>query len=219
MHGDALPPAPGRFCNSCGASAEANDRFCQVCGAPLVTEFSDTMPIDSAARRSRLSRNALLIILAIVVLVLSGTVAVLVLTRTGGPTAVTLEPISTSSANPFMPPVGTDQPGVIPLPSSGGSSPGNTVGLYGGTQQQGSCNPQQMIDFLNGHPDEATAWASVLGIQPTDIAGYVATLTPVLLRSDLAVTNHGFTNGHATSFPAVLQAGTAVLADRSMTLP
>ncbi|HEX7537598.1 MAG TPA: DUF6777 domain-containing protein, partial [Dermatophilaceae bacterium] len=29
-----------------------------------------------------------------------------------------------------------------------------------------------------------------------------------------AVTNHGFTDGHVTSFPAVLQAGTAVLVDR-----
>ena len=35
-----------------------------------------------------------------------------------------------------------------------------------------------------------------------------------MLRSDTAVTNHGYIDGHVTSFPAVLQAGTAVLIDR-----
>ena len=35
----------------------------------------------------------------------------------------------------------------------------------------------------------------------------------MVLRSDTAVTNHGFSNGRATTIPAVLQAGTAVLVD------
>jgi hypothetical protein len=39
-------------------------------------------------------------------------------------------------------------------------------------------------------------------------------LTPMLLRSDTLVINHGYLNGAATSFPSVLQAGTAVLAGR-----
>jgi hypothetical protein len=53
----------------------------------------------------------------------------------------------------------------------------------------------------------------VRGIGAGDIPGYVAALTPAVLRSDTAVTNHGFDNGHATTVPAVLQAGTAVLVD------
>jgi hypothetical protein len=57
-------------------------------------------------------------------------------------------------------------------------------------------------------------WAGVLGISTVDIATYVDGLTPVILRSDVAVTNHGFANGRATTIPAVLQAGTAVLVDK-----
>jgi hypothetical protein len=53
----------------------------------------------------------------------------------------------------------------------------------------------------------------VLGISTTQISTYVAGLTPVILRSDTLVTNHGFANGQATVIPAVLQAGTAVLID------
>ena len=113
-----------------------------------------------------------------------------------------------------MPSVGTDQPGLSPPQGSGGTFSGGTPGLYGGTLRQGSCDPRQMVDFLSAHPDKSAAWATVLGIRPADIAGYVASLAPVVLRSDVAVTNHGFTGGHVTSFPAVLQAGTAVLVDR-----
>jgi hypothetical protein len=70
-----------------------------------------------------------------------------------------------------------------------------------------------MLAFLKRNPDKARAWASVLGVAPSGIAGYVGRLTPVVLLSDTRVTNHGFRNGRATSFQAVLQAGTAVLVD------
>ena len=53
----------------------------------------------------------------------------------------------------------------------------------------------------------------MLGIDPADIATYVGTLTPMQLRADTRVTNHGFVDGHATSLQSVLQAGTAVLVD------
>ena len=39
-------------------------------------------------------------------------------------------------------------------------------------------------------------------------------LTPVILRSDTYVTNHGYINGVANPIPAILQAGTAVLVDK-----
>jgi hypothetical protein len=54
----------------------------------------------------------------------------------------------------------------------------------------------------------------VQGIPVADLPAYVNGLTPVVLRADTAVTNHGFDNGVATPFQAVLQAGTAVLVDQ-----
>ena len=145
---------------------------------------------------------------------LSGSVAALILTPTSSPAAVTLEPVGTQGANPFMPPVGTDQSGLRLLPGSGGTYSGATPGLYGGTLKKASCNPQQLVSFLHTHPGKAAAWAGVFGIRPADIPGYVAGLTSAVLRSDTAITNHGYIDGHITSFPAVLEAGTAVLIDR-----
>jgi hypothetical protein len=71
-----------------------------------------------------------------------------------------------------------------------------------------------MVTFLRQNPGQAAAWAGVLGIRVADIPTYVASLTPVILRSDTYVTNHGYANGRATPIPAVLQAGTAVLVDK-----
>ncbi|MCB1007055.1 MAG: hypothetical protein KDB35_22925, partial [Acidimicrobiales bacterium] len=51
------------------------------------------------------------------------------------------------------------------------------------------------------------------GISPGGIGAFVATLTPVLLREDTRVTNHGFSDSVATPLQSVLQAGTAVLVD------
>lgn len=124
---------------------------------------------------------------------------------------VAREAVGTPSANPFMPPVGTDEPDVPPPPSSEGTFTGDTQGLYGGTRNIASCDPKQMVTFLRQNPSKGQAWADTLGITPDMISDYVAKLTPVVLRSDTYVTNHGFTNGRATSFPALLQAGTAVL--------
>jgi hypothetical protein len=71
-----------------------------------------------------------------------------------------------------------------------------------------------MVAFLEANPDKAAAWAEAQGIATAEIRGFVARLTPVILRSDTAVTNHGFRDGTANPFQAVLQAGTAVLVDQ-----
>jgi len=147
-----------------------------------------------------------------------------------------LEPVASSGANPFTAsvskaaPVSTEVPLTSPaLPSpaitaAAASTPtaatglvsysGATPGLYGGTRHISTCDTAQLISFLQQNPDKARAWAGVEGIAPSDIPAYVATLTPVLLRADTRVTNHGFDNGHATTYQSVLQAGTAVLVDR-----
>jgi len=106
-----------------------------------------------------------------------------------------------------------DQANVTPPTAAGGSFSGATAGLYGGTLSESSCDPGQLVAFLGAHADKATAWAGVLGIQPSDIPTFVGDLTPTVLRSDTYVINHGFENGRATTIPAVLQAGTAVLVD------
>lgn len=125
-----------------------------------------------------------------------------------------LEPVNSSGVNPFMSSVGTDRAGVTTPAGAGGTTAGNTAGLYGGTLDRSSCDPRQLVNFLNANPDKAAAWAGVLGMSAADIPAYVATLTSVILRSDTAVINHGFENGHATSLQSVLQAGTAVLVDK-----
>jgi hypothetical protein len=70
-----------------------------------------------------------------------------------------------------------------------------------------------MASYLAADRDKATAWGKTQGIPASRVPGYVAGLTPTLLRSDTAVTNHGFKNGEPTPFQSVLQAGTAVLVD------
>lgn len=131
---------------------------------------------------------------------------------------VSREPIGTAT-NPFAPSVGTDLPNVTPPASVASGTQLQTYkadlpGLYGGTRNNASCDAARLVAYLQTQPDKAAAWASVLGIDPSQIASYVATLTSVVLRADTRVTNHGYLNGHATVIPAVLEAGTAVLVDQ-----
>jgi hypothetical protein len=151
--------------------------------------------------------------LAVVLVVISGATLALALNRRADPAEVSREPIRTGGVNPFMPPVGQDRSGVTGPQHVGGNFPGNTPGLYGGTLNQAACDPEAMVRFLQTHPEKAAAWAGVEGIAVSEIPSYVARLTPVVLRSDTAVTNHGFAGGRATVIRAVLQAGTGVLID------
>ena len=88
-------------------------------------------------------------------------------------------------------------------------------GLYGGTQDAQACDVGQLVDFLTdpANAEKAAAFAGALGIEPAAIADTLATFTPVVLTADTLVTNNGYRDGRATPFPAVLEAGTAVLVD------
>ncbi|HEV3124671.1 MAG TPA: DUF6777 domain-containing protein [Candidatus Dormibacteraeota bacterium] len=118
-----------------------------------------------------------------------------------------------------MTPQATETPAPSPTPTPPGGQQGVTQvvgtvpGLYGGTRSVSSCNKQMLIDFLVANQDKARAWATAEGITPDQIPAYIGGLTPVVLRSDTRVTNHGFTNGQADPYQSVLQAGTAVLVD------
>jgi hypothetical protein len=99
--------------------------------------------------------------------------------------------------------------------SGGAKADGATAGLYGGSRDTGVCDVAKLVAFLGdpANAAKASAWANVLGIGTGDIPSYAAGLTPVRLRFDTLVTNHGFRDGAATAFQSVLQAGTAVLVD------
>jgi hypothetical protein len=133
---------------------------------------------------------------------------------------VFLEATGTPGQDPFTgttvvgePPGATSQ---APLGATGADVPtiaGDTPALYGGSTNEHVCDRQKLVAFLQQNPDKAAAWAGVLGISVADIPTYVGDLTPVQLRADTRVTNHGFVDGHATTLQSVLQAGTAVLVD------
>jgi Protein kinase domain len=130
---------------------------------------------------------------------------------------VELGRISDAGRNPFMSPIGADVPTRTSPPAPTKALAGNTPGLYGGIRERSVCDAGKMVAFLRTHPPQAAAWAGVLGISPQQIPSYAAGLTSVILRADTAVTNHGFLDGHATTIPAVLEAGTAVLVDQQGT--
>jgi hypothetical protein len=137
-----------------------------------------------------------------------------------GGSEVKAQAINTAGTNPFTSSVGKDHAGVTPPPAAAASSGGpatyvaSTPGLYGGTRNISVCDARKLVAFLQQNPSKAQAWAGVLQVQQSQISSYVDKLTPVLLRTDTRVTNHGYTGGAATTFQAVLQAGTAVMVDQ-----
>ena len=166
------------------------------------------------------------VLIGLVILAVIGAGAGLGFALTGKSTAagaseVFLQPANAQGQNPFTPNVGTDAS--VPSTASGALTPtsgtslasysGNSVGLYGGTLDQSSCNPQQMITYLQANPSKASAWAAAEGISVNQISTYIGGLTPMTLRYDTRVTNHGYVNGQANAIPEILQAGQAVLVD------
>ncbi len=137
---------------------------------------------------------------------------------------------------PFMPPAASPLPSTTQPPptlSSRGDGgaiatqplPGNRDGLYGGTINNAASDREQMISFLAANPPQAGAFVNTLNSDPTlywsgghpltvgDIGTYLRELTPVVLRLDTRVTNHGYANSRTTALQTVLQAGTALLVD------
>ncbi|WUG85049.1 hypothetical protein OHU74_03865 [Streptomyces sp. NBC_00454] len=161
------------------------------------------------------------------------TLAVVLTRPTGGGATsaggeVFLQPAAASGPDPFTESTAAEQatpPPESPPPSAApatGTATATTVtrsvagsspGLYGGTRDVASCDVEKQIKVLSGQPAKNAAFASALGLQPSAVPGYLRSLTPVQLRMDTRVTNHGYRDGRATAYQAVLQAGTAVLVD------
>jgi len=89
---------------------------------------------------------------------------------------------------------------------------GSSTGLYGGTGEN-ACDIDKLVAFLQTNPDIGAAWAEVQGIDPSELEDFIRALTPAVLLQNTLVTNHGYSDGEATPFLAVLEAGTAVLVD------
>ncbi|SEG05976.1 hypothetical protein SAMN04489712_10362 [Thermomonospora echinospora] len=133
----------------------------------------------------------------------------------GGAAAATITRLAVGAPGPdaYTLVANTDSAGTTPRRRAGGQAEGDTPGLYGGTRNVATCDPAKLLAFLRSHPAKAKAWAAVHRIKVADLPRYVGRLTPVILRVDTLVTNHGYRAGRATSLPAVLQAGVAVLVD------
>ncbi|MEU1042625.1 DUF6777 domain-containing protein [Streptomyces sp. NPDC005907] len=127
-----------------------------------------------------------------------------------GPDPFTESTAKDSSTTPETPapPTGTPEPANVTR-----AVEGSAPGLYGGTRKVASCDVEKQISALRADPQKNRAFASVAGVQPSEVPARLRSLTPVQLRMDTRVTNHGYRDGAATSYQAVLQAGTAVLVD------
>lgn len=137
-----------------------------------------------------------------------------------------LQPVAAQGPDPFTDSTAKDAASPPPVTRSPQPSPtgsatpqgtrtvsGETPGLYGGTHAAGSCDVDRQVRFLDADRAKARAFAEASGIERADVPEYLRGLTPVVLRADTRVTNHGYRDGSATSFQSVLQSGTAVLVD------
>jgi hypothetical protein len=118
-----------------------------------------------------------------------------------------------TGANPFTKPA--DVRGKTKIKPSDPQKVGQ--GPFGGTGSDRVCDRELLIRSLKARPDRLREWARVAGVRPTyrAVARYIRKLKPVTLTRDTRVTNHSFVNGRAVPFQSILQAGTAVLVDKS----
>lgn len=128
-----------------------------------------------------------------------------------GTAQVQLESVSSAGAMPFTAPVGNDVANVASPENAAGPQAGNTGGLYAQDPEAPACDTQALIAQLTADPAKAAAWGRPLNVEPTGISAYVTSLSTVTLRADTAVTEYGYAEGAFQPYPAVLQAGTAVM--------
>ncbi|MEU2495508.1 DUF6777 domain-containing protein, partial [Streptomyces sp. NPDC007883] len=132
-----------------------------------------------------------------------------------------LQTASAAGRDPFTPSAATDTRGAGPPSGPSTSRIGSRTvavsgahpGLYGGTQNVASCDVEKQIAYLAENENKGSAFAGALRIPRVEVPAYLRSLTPVRLTWDTRVTNHGYRDGRATEYQAVLQAGTAVLVD------
>ena len=137
--------------------------------------------------------------------------------RGPGSLDVFLEPAGAEGIDPFLvldgdPDLRLGAAGLLSI-SNVDVRVGIEPGLYGGSGSDHLCDPKLIADFLGRDQAKAAAWAGAAGIEVAEIGSFLESLTPVRLRADTWVTNHGFRDGQATPRQSILQAGTMVLID------
>jgi hypothetical protein len=179
-------------------------------------------------------RNRLIALLVVVLIAAAGAATSCHHKATGG--ELVLTGATDPGVNAFMPPAAsppptTTQPAPTLQPQGDGNAletqplPGDRDGLYGGTVNNAEIDRDKIVDFLGAHPAQASAFVESLNTDTTlywsggrsltvaDIPTYLHELTPMALRLDTRVTNHGFDGTHFTTVQSVFEAGTAVLVD------
>lgn len=171
---------------------------------------------------------AVLLLLAVV-----GVMAGLVLTSRGDdegsegpvpqddPATVQLEPVGYRSPEPFTDSVVTaDDAELEALAESpnitvptGDTVRGDTSLLYGSRRARPVCDVERLAAMLTDDPEVTRSWADAAGVAPDRVAATVRALSPVVLTTDTAVTNHIYGDGTARAYQSVLQSGTPVLID------
>lgn len=160
-------------------------------------------------------------------IVVAGVVLAVVLSRSGGTSGTAsggelfLQAANKPGPDPFTASTAKDSSTTPVTPAANApESPnvtrgvsGSAPGLYGGTRNTASCDVEKQVKALQAEPAKNKAFASVEDVQPPAVPAYLRSLTPVQLRMDTRVTNHGYRGGATTSYQAVLQTGTAVLVD------
>ncbi|MFF0273508.1 DUF6777 domain-containing protein [Streptomyces sp. NPDC094447] len=175
----------------------------------------------AAAARSALAALAVSLLLAGCSSVWEGSRGGAQPAAAGAPQDVLLQPLAAQGPDPFTESSAriTGRP---PAPAGGPQSAGervrevtgSTPGLYGGTRAEGSCDVERQVAFLTADQDRTGAFAEAAGIPESNVSDWLRGLTPVVLRADTRVTNHGYRDGRANAFQSVLQTGTAVLVDQ-----
>ncbi|MFH8621092.1 DUF6777 domain-containing protein [Streptomyces vietnamensis] len=134
---------------------------------------------------------------------------------------VFLQPLGAHGPDPFTASTvrNTAPPAASHRPADDGTQQvrevtGSTPGLYGGTRAIGSCDVERQVALLTADRTKARAFAEAAGIPEANVADWLRGLTPVALRADTRVTDHGYREGRANAFQAVLQTGTSVLVDQ-----
>ena len=190
-------------------------------------------PNASGGPKRSTTRRAIVAVVAVMAVVAGGLVAFAVFGKdSASASEVSLEALGTAGPNPYTASVapkpsasladfaekGAPAAAAVPELAAAGKSkyrtaPGSVAAIYGGTLDESSCDGSQLVSFLEAEPEKASAWASIIEIEPADIPTYVAGLTPANLAVDTRVINFSFASGASVPRHAVLQRGNAVMVD------
>jgi hypothetical protein len=220
-----------------GIAADPNSAgheiFARLAQTPVEASTRTALPVPAVGPQKNTARllGVVAAVLAVIALVAIGVVVFAPDQNSGG--EIVLEGYDSLGALPFMPagPQPTQPPArastvALPVQNSGaGAVPfdGAEPGAYAGERDVTTSRRDDLAAHLEGHPEAAAALVEALNKDPAvtlsgplTVAGlgtYLRTLTPVVLRFDIRVTDHGLDGHTAVPRQAVLQSGTAVLVD------